>query len=481
MTIVKLSDGRYAKFPDSMNKDQILEVLRNKFPVSKKNVKVSNHESNFLSSIKRNKDKSLLDLDPGLKDPRKLSQGTLGALGALGLALQPELIPMAEGAIPSLVNALARIGTNTVSSGLIGASQSGDKSMLDSALLTGEESIPLSVAFEARGPLFLGSKKLYDFINPSKLSVKFLNEIGGVNSDVNAERIANTINTSHDIQLADALKHKTKVIDSIGKKELLPENYLNNEKLNEILKKEPNIKRIHDKFNNEPNFENADKLQSQINTRIRELYDLSKIKKLDTEGGRILQELKGLKIDLDKDMDDFMDSQHPDLKREYKTFKYKYKKNVSPYYSNTKLTKISKGDTTGIRSSTIRNIFSSPNKFIEKILKDLPKETKDNILYNELHMLNMKNPYKLIKKLDELEQSKGYSKYITPEIRKIKEELKRKIIARNIALATGAGISGYAAGSMLNHPDIGGIAGIGAATLSPTAKEIIKVLASRMA
>ncbi|MHB1222321.1 MAG: hypothetical protein ACYC0J_10030 [Gammaproteobacteria bacterium] len=191
---------------------------------------------------------------------------------------------------------------------------------------------------------------------------------------------------------------------------------------------------IHDSFVKNPTFKNAHELESQLGYRERELTKLSKKGTLDRAGGIELQAISKSKKALKSDMADVIGKLPEDLQQDWNLFKKKYRENYTPYESTIPLAKISKGETVGTRPETLKKIFSYPNEKSQKILADLPEETKKNILYNELTDIDPSDARSVVELLDKLEQEKGYAKLFTPEIKKSRDAIKVRL--RNKGFAT---------------------------------------------
>ena len=296
--------------------------------------------------------------------------------------------------------------------------------------------------------------------SPAKKAAEFHAQMGNVPSDVNTQRVANTIKTSHDIQLADALRDKQKVMDVAdgnniyGEAEKSGNKYLANEhRMNAY---NETLQNAHHNFVKDTNFVNADNLRSEFKSQIRDIYSDLKARNITREESK--QKLApledGLK-DLDHDMNSYIDTLPAEVKPLWKSWNNKYAKNVTPYYKDKAIREITKPrtkteQTEGLRSSTVKSLFSYPKSHIKTILSHFPQEGKDYIIYNELSGIDPNDAGALYKKLSELKQSKGYSEYFTPKLNTFMDGLK-KDIAYKEKLQAGAA---FATALGFHHPGL---------------------------
>lgn len=379
--------------------------------------------------------------------------------------------------------------------------------------------------------------KAINAFNPGATSSKLIESIGGTKNPVadipinpwrdhsvlknipsnkvtateNAERIANTLNTSAEMQKESALSHLQPVKKEIGRKDIssnpietIPEGNLDKvtklfdrkkndvrpeeadeaqraiqrfrkhedfeklqEEMQDIFGKElsPNklhdfeemmdvphkrdldyfhgenedifdsygkgLNKLHENFSKSRSFNAAHKLESKLGREKSNLEYRQKMGTIDTNGELRLENIGKAYKDLRNDMDVMVKNQPKHIQDEWATFKKKYRENYKPYESTPALTEITKGTTKGTEPSTIRGIFSHPTQEVQKILKDLPHEGKNYVIYNELAGLKPTDAEGIVNALNKLEQTGGYGKYITPEMRMAKAEIEKKISRQN--------------------------------------------------
>jgi hypothetical protein len=362
---------------------------------------------------------------------------------------------------------------------------------------------------------YQGAKSIINAFRPGAESENFIQSLGGGTSEQNAERVANTINTSAQNQLQKALEPKNKVMSAIGRKQVtdvpmeeLPEGNVDKvigafgKKINEVApndiadlntaikayrkhgdfdqfledgqhalgvdklsskqedklesmldiptKKDisyyPNdktvksygneIKQLNDKYINNRSFQNAHLLESKMNMEIRNLQKFAK-QGVNIDRGK-LDSLISDRSDILSEMNDTLKDQPEEVQNLWKEFKNKYRQDYSPYERTKQLAQISKGETKGARPETLRKIFSYPKEYVQKILKDLPTEGKNYILYNELHDVKPNDAEEILSRLEKLKQSKGYSHLMSPEIEAQKNLIAKKMRNKNSLINIGS-------------------------------------------
>ena len=439
----------------------------------------------------------------GSKDPNKIAE----MVGQYGL-MPTSKIPL--GAVGSVMSKIPGVGNIINRLMSVGAKPAAYMATQDENPLRGaaEGFGGAAVAELAPGAYQMGKNAVNAF-RPGAASEKLVESLGGGTSGVNAQRLAETINTAAEGKLGEALAPQKKVMEAIGSSKTtevpvskLPEGNIhkllkefgvktNEVELSQIMEMQKHIKsyrktgdfdkfiedsqetlrlnsvspskeqkienmmevpvekevkyapsqkdvksydteskELHEKFVKNRTFENAHKLESRLNREIRdETKDLKRgggnrdrMNSLIEQRKDVLSEMNGMLKDQPQEMQDW-----------WKSFKNKYREDYAPYTKTPTLAEIAKGNTKGVKPSTLRAIFSYPKEYVEKILKDMPHEGKNYILYNELHDVNPKDAEEVLKRLQGLKQSKGYESVYTPEFEKSMKDISKKIRNRNIA------------------------------------------------
>lgn len=562
MPIIELPNGQTAEFPDEMSREDIKSVLRKKFPAPqsaqqpqiqdqqqsnpemdkfKQATGIGNGRTPFstlqdigagvgrgaqnIASLLGEAGQSLAGLATGGYAPQVNIREEMGLgkerpvdLGNVLASKNPNPFAVGLGQYaPAIIAGGASLPGQALSGGLYGATQAPEGERLKEGLEQGLGTYGLGKLAQLAPKGYEAAKNALSFLRPGKNAESFIQNLGGkvpgteqrIPSDVNARRIAETLQTSVENQKASALPHKEKVLSEIGKTNIseLPkfqiekvsklfepesgevnnsqitslknainayrkddnfEKFVNKsekifktelpeEKFDELenmisskkTKYESNtdvfndydkrLKNVHSEFMKDKSLSNADRLIKELNERIFSYKDLQSVRNLPPSDYEKLKDFESVKKDLIHDMNSHMESQSPELKKEYQTYREKWAKNVEPYNSDTTLRKISQGQTQGITPSELKNVFSHPTKEVKKILGDLPDETKNHIIFNELTNLKTRDAKGLVNALHSLEQHEGYSELITPEMKEIKDKLSKQLKLQKIAKVTGMG------------------------------------------
>jgi hypothetical protein len=220
--------------------------------------------------------------------------------------------------------------------------------------------------------------------------------------------------------------------------------------------KDLNVGDIFDIFKSNPTFDNAHKLQSELGFIERDL----KGNPLKTQEDRIqLKKVIEARTQLKDDISNFLEKRdltnNHQVSKSYKKGSELYEANVSPYLSNKKLLDIVRKGKTVVKD--LHTIFDTPSNTItkeglekigsiNKIMKDLPEESRNRILFDAIGG-NKLSPEALMKKLDEI-KSKGFESYFTPEIEESIHKLGKKLNNRK-NLKRSAGIASTIGGAGL--------------------------------
>lgn len=331
--------------------------------------------------------------------------------------------------------------------------------------LLGEMAIPIKTLPKApnlaKGGINI-IKKGIESISPQKTSTELMEHISGglPHTQASTESIANSLRNSYESNLQQSLSHLNFPLEQAGK-ELIYEHIdpLISTKIDKSKNlidkmKDFNIGELFNRFKKDPTLQNAHDLKSELGDMIGDLKRSPKM----TPSERIeLQNLRQARNKLKSDIENFLshrDSQsNQSLLPQYKIGTELYKENVSPYLSSKKLREIVKQGKTSVKN--IQDIFKSPFDIIDKlsgnkkigpvnkILSDLPTETKNKILFNAIGgRTNIKDPKKLLELLEKSEQ-KGYAHLLSSDTKKLITELKNRINKKSqlksVAKYTGAG------------------------------------------
>ena len=244
---------------------------------------------------------------------------------------------------------------------------------------------------------------------------------------------------------------------------------------NEVLRGERGLKKLHKNFEENPTLFNADKLKSGLGKEKRVLE--GKGKSIDTAGSQKLKDLIEYEKAINDDIENYTSKLSPEKQYLYNKFRTKYATNVAPYESSGKMIELlSEGKAHEVKPGQIASKFESPNKNLQKILQDIGPSGNKNILFDLLKDIDSSDSEKIVSKLKSAKQSKGFQRYITPEVEDIISQLEKSIRNKKMGELFGGTLLGGLGGAMFGHPAIG--AGFGAASGAGKAfgKDFLKAL-----
>lgn len=220
---------------------------------------------------------------------------------------------------------------------------------------------------------------------------------------------------------------------------------------------------MHNKFINDPTFENAHNLQSELGAVSRQLDNKVAPPTIGTINTQ--NSLNNARTALKSDMDSFLTAQSPELAQQYKEASDSYLQNVVPYKTNPKIYAMATGDLTNVKPSSLSNIFAAPDADMDKVLSDLPSDAMNKILYTKLgQTVPNKSAQGLLNSYQNLQQQ-GLGEYVSPELAAQIGELENRIKARNGLQVASAAL---AAGTLGAHESAtaGAMLGIGAGSIA---------------
>ncbi len=237
------------------------------------------------------------------------------------------------------------------------------------------------------------------------------------------------------------------------------------------------IKNMHNQFIQNPTFQNAHALQSQIGTRIRELNDVpsdmaTANEKYALQTARSALVGRDAQGNITGDIGTYLNNISPNLADQYKNAADYFYQNYTPYLNTPKISDIVSGNITNMQPSSLGNLFKAPGDSMNTILSQLPSSTFDNLLYTKLgQTVPSKSAQGLVNKYQDLDQQ-GLGSYISPGLQSDIGALNNRIKYRN-ALQAGVGtVAGAVGGSHLGPlgtvlgASFGGALGFGASAIA---------------
>jgi len=221
------------------------------------------------------------------------------------------------------------------------------------------------------------------------------------------------------------------------------------------------LKKAHNNFIKNKDFQSAHKLESALGKQIGDLKRKSEsLIGLSENGKKDLEEYIHVYKSLRKDMDRLVKDMPEQTQKEWANFKQKYRENYKPYESTTALKNISNAkapeELKGIGQSEVTGIFKKPDKAVQKILKDFPKKGKDYIIYNALSHLNPNDAKGIVNALNDMERSGEYAPYMSNKIRVYKKAMENKLRNKNALgkIGKSAGYGTLAAAGILGGKEL---------------------------
>lgn len=227
------------------------------------------------------------------------------------------------------------------------------------ALLAGAgESIPLALK---------GIHHAAEFINPQHFTNK----------------LAASIKGTYENSKAEAKKYYASVLDHLGQEKINSKQSLNHytewNKKNSLTAYDSKLKDLHQDFINNPTFEKAHQLQSQLGAKSSQL-SISKHKDIHTYNA--IAELKQARLALQSDISNFLQQKNNDVLNQYQHASNFYKNTVIPYHAEPFISKIAAGD---VKTSTPKKLSHALTTLTEK--EALPAH---HYLHQALEGLNSK-------------------------------------------------------------------------------------------
>lgn len=277
--------------------------------------------SNFLTSTGKNANAPIYE-EVGRPSLAELGKGALPAIGAAGMMIQPELFA-ARGMLPYIGNALSRIGTSTISGGLLGTGREGQEGTLEKGLESAKETLPLAAGMEALPLPFKFAQRFAEKIKPMEWTK---NKIKDIQNQFKSAKEA----TKNEYQ---------PVMEKAGNETLFPQSYATTYKeIKDYFS--PSVKKMHKAFLKDPTIENAHKLQSQMFSDISKISSHAPDALTSNTIDALSQGREALKNDLIEELENI----NPELANKYKQGSYIHKTQVSPYLSNETLSNVAKGN-----------------------------------------------------------------------------------------------------------------------------------------
>lgn len=374
----------------------------------------------------------------------------------------------AEG-IPMAGKLAEALGQSGFGSGLakraLGASAYGAVTNPNDRLLgAGEGALFSGAADLVPGAASLGGK-IFNAIRPQQYAEQIMSGLGGGQTlEGNAQSLAKDIQNAFMQRKAEGNALYNPIFSSLGDTPLYPAISAQDGQYapvaNELIQNgsyERNLQKLHNNFISNPTLNNAHALQSQLGTSIRKLQSADAKGNLDIANRSAMQGYQDAQGALKSDINNFLNTQSPNLANQYNLANSNWAQNVVPYIENPKIAQISKGDVTNPRN--ISTLFKNPEPETQKVVDDLGQPGINKILYSELGKTQANlTPDSLSKAFSTLD-NKGLGAYVTPDLEQQMDILGRRTKMRNIAQMGVGGLLGassmHSLGAVLPSVEIG--------------------------
>lgn len=184
------------------------------------------------------------------------------------------------------------------------------------------------------------------------------------------------------------------------------------------------LKKMHNDFIENPTFEKAHDLQSQLGYEARQIEKQPVKPRADIN---TMDNFNAARDNLRNDMAHFLDYKDASggLSDAYQDATEAYKQENVPYLINSGIAKIAKGKITNPKNLT--TLFKYPDEDITKVVNDMGPEANRRLLYNELGKLDKATPEKLLSAYNKLDKQ-GLASYITPELKDGIDKMSQKML-----------------------------------------------------
>lgn len=297
-----------------------------------------------------------------------------------------------------------------------------------------------------------GASKLAQKFQPDSLRQQIMSGLSqGRGLQENAQSLASDIQNTFQSQKDQGSALYQPVFDAVGDSPIYKTNQagaypnLDQDTFNTAIKSQRSISKMNDNFMANPTFQNAHDFQSQLGYEIRGLQNKDNVTKLDTAESNKLDALQDARTSLLGDMNNFLQKTNPQLADQYSGATSNWEQNVTPYYANRDIYKIANGSI--VNPDNLTSIFKNPEPDTLKIIKDLPSDASNKILYSYLgKAAASKDPQSLVNSFNKLDEA-GLSSFATPSLSQQIDQLSGRITSAKV----GQHIAGLGAGVGLGH------------------------------
>jgi hypothetical protein len=210
--------------------------------------------------------------------------------------------------------------------------------------------------------------------------------------------------------------HENKIENTLLMPTERDSNYLSDKNVTKFYPEKGMTKQLHDKYAKKSTLNNYDKLQSNLKSRQRTLQKRYDNGTIGDVAEAELNQLNSNISNLDKDQEMFSKSLPEKLHNLDKEWRTKYAKNVRPFLDNPTLEKLSSGDWQEVKPNEVENAFTFADDKTMKAVNEMGPSFKNNLVYNAILSVSKDDPEAIGNAILKLKNTKGYQKFITPEM-----------------------------------------------------------------
>ncbi len=313
-----------------------------------------------------------------------------------------------------------------------------------------------------------GLSALYKATSPELKMNNILQNIGGGQGlEENSTSLANDIYTASQKAIGNSANKYQPILNEVGNNQIYPSGSIERKGIADITgsgalgranSKYLNLpsavtdsfssdaQDLHNTFYNNPTFNNAKNLSSQLGNGIGQLEKMQAAKTLDTAGVNQLSAYNKAYSAINNDMSSYLQTNRPDLDAAYQDAKTDYKTNVVPYNADPSIRDIASGKTTNPQN--ISSIFANPEQSTLKVASDLPPQSINKIIYDKLATPQAtRSPEAFNNALNNLDKQ-GLSSYVQPglsdQIDDFRGAMKNKeIVSSSLGALGGAALASH--------------------------------------
>lgn len=302
-------------------------------------------------------------------------------------------------------------------------------------------------ALDSASPLVKGAMNM---MRPqAAMDATLQNLSGGQSLEDNAKSLAQGLQSAFQKNFENGQALYDKVTNVVGDNSIydnMPPGtsaYQNLDK--DIFSSNKKLNNLHQQFTDNPTFNNAHTLQSQLGSGVRKLQDSYNKGELAPADWDTLDDYRDAQNAIKTDMNSYLENTNPALAQQYKDAGANWVKNVVPFSENPAISQIAKGEITNPSVSEIKNVFANPEPGMEQVINSMPPGSINKVLYNQLGQSSYKSPSSFLNAYNALDKQ-GIGSYVPPALDQQFDNLASALKGKSLATK---GIAGAASAAGL--------------------------------